>query len=276
MKSLLFGTDGTPVSSKRKNSVSGIERIRELGLGCMEIKFLDDVRMGEKTARKVHEAAGKSDVELSAHAPYYTDLNAGNEKLPRYIELILLSARMGSICGAKSVIIHAGNYLKKPQEAVYKRIKNMLGEIMVQLKNEGVGIELRVETTGKDTQFGDVKEVLSLTEVEGVLPCISFPHLYERTGEYNSREEFASVLEQVEDKLGREGLDNMYIHASGGEPQEKRYKIYVELMNLDFNYKELAQTFSDFDIKGMVVSGGPDPENDALRLKKEYDRISTL
>lgn len=57
MERLLFGTAGTPASTIGKSSISGIKRIHELGLGCMELQFFHDVRMGERTARRVYEAA---------------------------------------------------------------------------------------------------------------------------------------------------------------------------------------------------------------------------
>jgi deoxyribonuclease-4 len=52
---LLFGTAGTPKSSEKRNSISGIQRVRELGLGCMELEFVRGVRMGESTASEVRE-----------------------------------------------------------------------------------------------------------------------------------------------------------------------------------------------------------------------------
>jgi len=60
---------------KRDDSISGITRVCELGLGCMELEFVRGVKMGEKTARAVHEVAEKLGIRLSVHAPYYINLN---------------------------------------------------------------------------------------------------------------------------------------------------------------------------------------------------------
>ena len=54
-KNLLFGIGGIPRSTKGKSSVSEIERVRELSLDCMELEFVQGVRMGEKGARDVLE-----------------------------------------------------------------------------------------------------------------------------------------------------------------------------------------------------------------------------
>jgi len=106
--SLLFGTAGTPHSSGGTDSISGIKRVHELGLGCMELEFVRGVKMGEKTAAAVYDISQQIGIKLSVHAPYYINLNAEGETLEASKERILDSARIGNICGAKSVVIHAG------------------------------------------------------------------------------------------------------------------------------------------------------------------------
>jgi deoxyribonuclease-4 len=273
MEHLLFGTAGTPLSSKGNDSLSGIKRVRELGLGCMELEFVRGVKMGEKTACSVGEVAKKLDVKLSVHAPYYINLNAEGETLIKSKERILNSARIGSVCGAKSVVIHAGFIQGGSREMVYDRIKKQLIGIQEQLISESVDITMRIETMGRGSQFGSLDEVLRITEIEGVLPCIDFSHLHAITGKYNSREEFASILARVEDRLGRFGLDNMHIHVSGIEYSEKGEKKHLIFSESDFKYQELAQAFSDFDIRGMVICESPNLEADAMALKNEYDMM---
>ncbi|GAI89407.1 unnamed protein product, partial [marine sediment metagenome] len=69
MTELLFGTAGVPHSAKSPSTIDGIERIAELGLGCMEMEFVRGVRMGEAVAIQVGEAAARLGIELTAHAP---------------------------------------------------------------------------------------------------------------------------------------------------------------------------------------------------------------
>ncbi len=268
---LLFGTAGTPVSSKENDSLSGIMRVHELGLGCMELEFVRGVRMGEQTARRVGELAKQLDIRLNVHAPYYINLNGDDETLIRSKERILNSARIGYLCGAKSVVIHAGFCLGKTRREVYGKIKSQLIGIREQLKSEGVDITLRIETMGRNSQFGSLDEVLEITEVDGVLPCIDFSHLHALTGKNNSRDEFDMILSRVEERLGKEGLDNMHIHVSGIEYSDKGEKRHLVFAESDFKYKELAQAFADFDIQGMVISESPNLEEDALAMKMEYD-----
>jgi deoxyribonuclease-4 len=93
------------------------------------------------------------------------------------------------------------------------------------------------------------------------------------TGKFNTHEEFSFVLKRVEERLGREGLDNMHIHVSGIEYSDKGEKKHLVFAESDFKYRELAQAFCDFNIQGMVISESPNLEVDALALKGEYDRI---
>ena len=268
---LLFGTAGTPISSKGNDSISGIKRVHELGLGCMELEFVRGVKMGERTALAVGKAAKELDIRLSVHAPYYINLNADGEMLAKSKERILNSARIGNICGAKSVVIHAGFFQKETRQVVYEKIKKALIEIREKLNSEGVDILLRIETMGRKSQFGSLDDVLEITEIEGVMPCIDFSHLHAVTGKNNSKEEFVSILTRLEERLGREGLDNMHIHVSGIEYSEKGEKNHLVFEESDFKYEELVQAFVDFDIKGMVICESPNLEEDALLLKSEYE-----
>jgi len=98
---LLFGTAGIPRSTKTKSTQSGIERIAELGLGCMEMEFVQGVRMSEAGAHLVAETATKTGVKLSAHAPYFVNFNAReSEKIKASQERLRQTARIAWLCGA--------------------------------------------------------------------------------------------------------------------------------------------------------------------------------
>src|SRR5574341_38443 len=123
---LRFGTAGTPISSKGNDSLSGIERVHELGLGCMELEFVRGVKMGERTAGKVGEAAKRLDIMLSVHAPYYINLNGEGDTLIKSKERLQNSARIGHIYRAKGVVIHTAFARGSSRQEVYKKIKKQL------------------------------------------------------------------------------------------------------------------------------------------------------
>jgi len=277
MAGLIFGTGGVPHSSKTNSTIDGIRRVAELGLGCMELEFVQGVRMGEAGASLVAEIAAREGVKLSAHAPYFINLNAHEpEKIRASQDRILQTARIASICRAESIVLHTAFYLGDPPEEAYSNVKKSLEEVMHQLKRETNRVWIRPEVMGKPSQFGTIEEVLNLSiELEGVAPCIDFAHWHARTGRFNSYPEFTSILQEVEERLGRAALDNMHIHASGIAYGKKGETKHLNLKESDFQYAELLQALKDYDAKGMVVCESPNLEEDALLLQETYNLLKT-
>jgi deoxyribonuclease-4 len=275
MAGLLFGTGGAPHSSKTESTIDGIRRIAELGLGCMEIEFVQGVRMGEAAARLVAETAAREGVKLSAHGPYFINLNAREpEKIVASQGRILQTARIAAICEAESIIFHAAYYLGDPPEKTYSAVKKYLGEVMNQLKRENNRVWVRLEVMGKPSQFGTIDEILRLcTELEGVGIGMDFAHWHARSGLSNSYPEFASVLQQIGQRLGNQALNNMHIHVSGIAYGEKGERKHLNLPESDFRYAELLKAFKDYDVKGIVICESPNLEEDALLLQGTYNKL---
>jgi len=275
MAGLLFGTGGTPHSAKTQSTIDGIERIAELGLGCMEIEFVKGVRMGEGAARLVAEVATRKGVKLSAHAPYFINLNAHDlEKIRASQDRILQTARIAEICRAQNVVFHPAFYLGDPPEKAYDTVKKSLEEVLNQLKRENSRVCIRLEVTGKGSQFGTIEEILNLSsELEGVAPCIDFAHWHARTGRSNSYPEFATILLQIRERLGSTALDNMHIHVSGINYSQKGELNHLDLAESDFHYSELLSALKDYDVKGRVICESPNLEEDALILQTTYHKF---
>ncbi len=275
MEKLLFGTGGTPHSSRTASTIDGIKRIAELGLGCMELEFVQGVRMGEAGARLVAETAAREGVKLSAHAPYFINLNAHEpEKIIASQERILQTARIGAICGAQSIVFHAAYYLSDLPEKAYNAVRKSLEEVMNQLKRENNRVWIRPEVMGKPSQFGTIEEVLNLcTELERVGICVDFAHWHARTGKFNSYSEFASILQQIKQRLGDEALDDMHIHVSGIAYGKKGEIKHLNLKEADLHYIELLRALKDYEVKGIVICESPNLEEDALLLQETYNNL---
>jgi len=273
MAGLLFGTGGTPHSSKTNTTIDGIGRIAELGLGCMEVEFVQGVKMGEAGARLVAEVAARKGVKLSAHAPYFINLNAHEpEKIRASQDRIIQTARIALLCGAESIVFHAAFYLGDTPEETYSNVRKSLEEVIRQLKRENNRVWIRPEVMGKPSQFGTLEEVLDLcTELEGVAPCIDFTHWHARTGAFNSYSEFVSILKRVRERLGRAALDNMHIHVSGIAYGQRGEINHLNLQESDFQYAELLQALKDYDVQGIVICESHNLEEDALLLQETYN-----
>ncbi len=273
MDNLLFGTAGIPLSSKGSTTAEGIAAVRDLGLGAMELEFVRSVNITKEKAPNVKKAAEKNNIVLSCHAPYFINLNSHEKKkLKDSIERILNSARIANLCGAWSVVFHAGFYQKSTKEETYERIKKAIKWIAETLKKENNKIWVRPETTGKETQFGNIDEILELSsEFDNVMPCIDFAHFHARTnGKYNTYKEFCSILESVEKKLGKKGIENMHAHLTGIEYTEKGERRHLTLQESDLKYEELLKALKDFNVRGVIISESPNIESDALLAKRAY------
>jgi len=275
MEKLLFGTAGVPHSTSTSSTSAGIECVAELGLGCMELEFVRGVKMSREAALTVAEVADSKKVALTAHGPYFINLNAREpEKIKASQERILQTARIASLCGAVSIVFHAAFYLGDPPSKVYDQVKKQLQQLTSQLRAEGNQVWLRPEVTGKTSQFGTLEEVIELSaEVKGIAPCIDFAHWHARTGKFNSYDEFVFMLKQVENKLGRQALENIHIHASGIAYGEHGEIKHLNATESDFNYADFAQALSDYRVKGLVICESPNLEEDALLLQQTYKAV---
>jgi deoxyribonuclease-4 len=270
---LLFGTGGVPVSAKSRSTEAGIERIAELGLGCMEVEFVQGVKMSPNVAASVGELAARKKVVLTAHGPYFVNLNAVEpQKVHMSKERILQTARIAALFGAKSITFHAAFYLKSTPAETYAVVKRHLEEVVNTLRREGNKVTISPEVTGKSSQFGTLEEILQLSsEIEGVAPCLDFSHWHARTGKANSYQEFFNILDQIERKLGRQALDNMHIHLSGIAYGKKGEIKHLMLPDSDFQYAELLKALKERKAKGVVICESvPYLENDALLLQQTY------
>jgi len=273
---LRFGTAGIPISTPKRSTIDGIIHVRNLGLDAMELEFVRGVNLKPELAKKIKYVAKKHDVLLTAHAPYYINLNATEKaKVEASKKRIIQSAERLHEAGGWSVVFHAGYYLKQDPGKVYEKIKNELKDIVKNLGDRGIEVWIRPELTGKPTQFGDLKEVVKLSEeIELVLPTIDFAHAHARNkGKCNTAEEWREMLSFMEDRLGREALDNMHIHISGINYGEKGEKNHLNLQESDMNWEDLLRVLKEFRVKGVVISESPNIEGDAILMKKKYEEI---
>lgn len=242
----------------------------------MELEFVRGVRYNPGRAEEARTIAESLDVVLTAHAPYFVNLNGRDEGLRRRsAEMVKETARALKNYGGKSVAIHAGAYGPYPPEVVYHRIKSLLLEIVRELRKEDNWVQVRPETMGKSGQFGSLEEVIRLAkEVPGVFPCLDFAHLHARSGgKLNTFKEFCSVLEMMSQNIGKNALADLHLHVSGIEYTPKGEKRHLTLRESDFRYRDLLKALKEFNAQGVVICESPVLEEDALLLKKEYLKL---
>jgi deoxyribonuclease-4 len=269
---LRFGTAGVPDTTPQTSTLAAVKHVRELGLDGLEIEFVRGVKLGADSAAKVRERAAALDIALSAHAPYYVNLNSPEPgKRLQSQDHLLRSARTAAECGARTVVFHAGYYGTDSPEKAMAAIRAELSQVLSILRSERNPVRMRIETMGKLSQFGSLDEVLTLCqEVEGLAPCLDFSHLHAREGKANTYLDFHRILRKVEKRLGKAALKDIHIHISGIEYGLKGEIKHLNLAESDFRYDEWTAALKDMDVAGLVICESPSRETDAVLLKNLY------
>lgn len=315
---LKFGIGGTPITAKKSDSESGIIRVDQLGLDHMELEFVQGVRMKEEKALAVRKLkdeingkrklAGTPELDLTIHGPYFVNMASVDERIIANTENhILSSLRIGNIMGAKSVTFHAGSFMKFTKEEVYERIENMTKKIVDIMHDEKLNIIMSPELTGKEAQFGSLKDLVKLCKnVKGVKICYDFAHNYARSvGKNNTKAEIQDSLKYIQDELGGDFLKNIQIHMSNiiysdkGErwhlpflekvedyektlangfefeklksEMDEFYENGKKVYENKFDWRMILETLKEFEVGGWVVCESPILEWDG-KLMQEYYR----
>ena len=269
MDKLYFLTAGVPLRAGNKGYEAGFKVLDEMNLDGLELEFVRGVRISDKS----REAVGATNKVITAHAPFYVNLNAREEeKVEASVQRIIETAEVTNSLGGYSITFHAGFYLGQDAELVYNNIKSQIKIITDTLAESNNKIWIRPETTGKATQWGDLEEIVRLSkEFETVLPCVDFSHLHARyNGISNTYDEFCAIVDKIGTELGDYALENFHAHIAGIEYGAKGEKKHLNLEESDFNYKDLLKAFKKFDVKGAVICESPNIEDDAKLLKDYY------
>lgn len=265
-----------PLSTGKGGYPRALEIIEEMGLDGMEVEFVHGVRMSDDTRQFLKKTAGEKNLVLTAHGPFYINLNSREEeKVEASVNRIIDTANTANDFGGYSITYHAAFYMGNDKEVVYERVRKQTEKIVQILNDNNLKIWIRPETTGKATQWGDYEEIIRLSkEFEQVLPCIDFSHIHARTGgEYNTYDEFSRVLDRIGTELGDFALNNFHAHLAGIEYTAKGEKRHLILEESDMNYKDLLKALKDFGVKGALVCESPNIETDAKILKDYYMSI---
>lgn len=222
-----FGPGGNSLSwGKNKFPQDLPKYLKALGLNGYEVECGRGVRISEG-AKALPKIAEENGIYITLHAPYFISLSSvEEEKRLNSVDYILESARAAKQVGARKIVVHSGSCSKISRAEACYLAKQTLKNAQKTLDENGLSdIIICPETMGKINQLGTLEEVLELCQTdERFLPTVDFGHLNARTlGGIKSREDYAKMLDLIENELGRERLSNMHIHfskieyTSGGE-----------------------------------------------------------
>ncbi len=275
---VLFGPGGNSDSfAKRKFPDDLPQYLGGLKLQCYEIECGRGVRISQATYDRLPKIAQENNLTITLHAPYFISLSSESEETrTRSVDYIMEAMRAADKVGATKVVVHSGSCAKISRETALGYAKQTLTAALQQMKSEGIKAALCPETMGKINQLGTLDEVLELCTLdEGMLPCIDFGHLNARTlGGIKTQQDYAAILDTIEDKLGFDRLSDMHVHfskieyTSGGE---KRHLTFDDTL-YGPQYEPLMELFAKRKLNCTVIceSAGTQAE-DASLMKAAYD-----
>lgn len=271
-KRLRFGNAGAPLSSASRSILDGVDRQNELGLEGMEIQFVRQVYLKEEKCEEIRKYTKKNDKVLTCHGSFFMNLSSKDKvKQKESMQRIYDGARIADLCGAKFFTFHPGYYHDNDPEDVYFTIRENLAQVKDKLEASGCKIKLSPETTGKQSQFGTLQELVRLAKDLKIHLCVDFAHLHAREGKLNSYSEFCSILELLKKELNC--LNNMHIHMAGINYGLKGERNHLILKESDMKWQELMKALKEFSVKGIIISESPNIEEDAMLMRDYYGQL---
>ena len=241
--------------------IKHFEEIKKLGLDAVEIEFVHGIWLDKERANIIREANKNLKLKLSIHAPYFINLNSEDkQKVGASRTRILQSCIIGNeLSNGENIpiVFHPGFYLKSTKQECYNKIKEEILKIQQVIDEKNLKVDLCPETTGKESQFGSLDEILQLMKDTKCHICVDFAHLKAR---YNGKINYDEVMNKIKN------IKNLHAHFSGIEYTEKGERKH--LLTQEKDIKELFHYLKEYNIGVNIINESPNPFGDAIKMKK--------
>ncbi len=264
---IFLGTSGIPLSCKKRNTIEGIKRIKKIGLNAMELAFVHNIYVKKDLAEEIGQIAKENQVRLSIHAPFYINLASEKKQvIGASRQRIYDTADRAERMGADTIAIHSAYYGKNDKENVYEIVKNQFLKILDKMKENGINVNLGVETMAKESQFGTLDEVIKLhKEVKMITPYIDWAHLFIRNKgniDYN----------EILTKLKKTKIKHINSHFEGVKKNKKGYWVDIHDSIKNPPFEPLVKEILKKKIDITIISESPILEKDSLKMKKYIEK----
>jgi deoxyribonuclease-4 len=275
---MVFGTVGAPAFTPKNpgGSIGAIHQLSKLGLGALELGWVQSVRISEEKCKEIKQQAKNNQILISVHAPYYINLNADDQEWPKSRKRLMDAAYYGNLAGATDIVFHPGSYFNQDPKSVRKIAIIRLRDCIEELRSSANPVILRPETMGKQAMLGSLEDTLIFSrEIDGVFPCLDFAHLHARPGNgtVNTFDEWKTIIESYERNLGSESLNELHIHLSGIEYTSKGEKNHLPIKDSDLNIKSLFIVLKDSKCCGRILCESPILEQDSIYMRELWDGL---
>lgn len=266
-------------ASGRKHTYQEGEFLHLLGLNCFEYSFGRGVSMSDETANKIKVEFKKYDIEISAHAPYYTNFaNPDPEMIKKSVGYVMQSLVAVNKMGGERVVVHPAACGKVAREVAVAECRHNLVLLAEAIDGLDFDIKVCLETMGKINQIGTVEEVVDFCTLhKDFYPCFDFGHINSYTrGGIKCKDDYKRILDHTIDKLGFDKAARMHVHFS-----KIQYGDKGEIRHLTFednvygpDYAPLAELFDEYGMSPYIVceSNGT-MSDDACAMKNMHKSI---
>jgi deoxyribonuclease-4 len=255
--------------------------LREEELDAFEYQA---VRWGQKPQMKQEDAerlgaeARKNDVLVSMHGSYYVNLTGKKDVVEASKRRIVACATAAQWMGAYVVVFHMGFYGRFEKSYAFKNCVDALKDITAAMKSLGIrNVKLGPETMGRVYQVGTLGEILTICEeVEQTQLVIDWAHMHaRRQGRFRKVEDFRTILEEVERRLGTEAARTMHCHFSKIEYTDKGERRHHVLDEARYgpDFEMLGEVIAEFKMRPVLICETPLLDVDAMKMRDTYRKI---
>lgn len=260
---LRVGPAGLPLSCKERTIKDGVIYTKNLGLSAMEVQFSTGF-IDEEEAIEIGNVAKKCDIEMHAHAPYYTTLIGNDSDVKMSFDKIINSGRLANLMGCRTLVIHPGFYGNSKEETMRIMVKK-IRELRNVFKIDGIRTKIGIETMGKKELFGSLDEVIRCCQrVSDVVPVIDFAHIHARGGGgLKDKKDFDEIF----NKLELLSLNRYLCHLTGVAYDEDGEIHHVPIRKGDANFDSLMDCLLERNLEVTLISESPLLEHDAMHIQ---------
>ena len=211
-----FGVAGYPPAfgqSKYKKNRKDIMRwLVDLELDALELQMTYGPRTTPETCQEYGALAKELDISLSVHGSYFIVFTSNDpDKIAQSKDTLKRTYELTDLLGSKVIVLHPGPLYGKDGDGALNRFIDNISDFMNDIGPTDIG--LFAETAGKVGQLGSVDEILEISKVDGVFPCIDFGHIHARTlGGLEDPGPIYQLVQKLRDFLEKQPDPRIHFH----------------------------------------------------------------
>ena len=275
----LFGPGGNSEAFKiwgGKSTLDAPRFVSEIGLDAYEYEAGNGIASSPAMLSAIGAEAKKYGIKMSFHTPYFISLSGvEEEKRLKSIKYIADSLNAAKLLGADIIVVHTGSASKITRDEAMRLAGDTLIKTLASV--DTYGIKIGLETMGKQNQLGTLEEVIELCRIDSVLvPVVDFGHLNARDcgNVFNSQDDYKSVFDKIDRKLGAEYAQSLHCHFSRIEWTDKGEKKHLTFSDNVYgpDHVPLVEMLAKESLYPTIISESAGTQSDdALTMKKYYE-----